>query len=434
MVELIKNLPERFKDFEESLKAFEERQIIITDEDLKLLIESDVIPKKLKDWLVQDIQKMQKEKKQMMSISDENRNKPFKSSDRPLTKEEKYKLEEELFFRLQILHWLFQNKKILKNNRKYLSNVKTLFNNIDPIEKFGIVNCISNSLYHLIDLLNSMTVNNLYETTFEAKSSITNSKGELISLSYIYQATSNEEADRILKNYLSIMRTKGIKILMAYWLMANKTGRVEYHCSMTEIMKLVSDDERVSFFSVKEKEEFWALTKMIAMSKLSRDRNIKKPGGKGDSIQWIEQPLLEIIGGIKEINEEKKYPTFITIRVLMPKNDPKGFAPTIYRNKTIQLSPSDILLAFLLQTRAGQRGMGSKDIYFDWKFIFEAGNLQTTAITNQRVAKAKARKKMDRLKKSEIIEKWDEELMGVCVTPKKQKKKPKEDDDKKNIT
>jgi hypothetical protein len=29
---------------------------------------------------------------------------------------------------------------------------------------------------------------------------------------------------------------------------------------------------------------------------------------------------------------------------------------------------------------------------------------------------------MDRLRASEIIEKWTEELLGVCVTPKKQKK------------
>jgi hypothetical protein len=63
-----------------------------------------------------------------------------------------------------------------------------------------------------------------------------------------------------------------------------------------------------------------------------------------------------------------------------------------------------------------------------WDFIFEVGNLQTTALSNHRGAKAKARKKMDRLQEGEIIENWNEELMGVCVTPKKQKRTaPKED-------
>jgi len=69
---------------------------------------------------------------------------------------------------------------------------------------------------------------------------------------------------------------------------------------------------------------------------------------------------------------------------------------------------------------------GHRNIHADWDFIFEAGNLKATANTKKAVAKAQARKKMDRLQQSEIIEKWDEELMGVCITPKKQKEKKKQ--------
>lgn len=68
---------------------------------------------------------------------------------------------------------------------------------------------------------------------------------------------------------------------------------------------------------------------------------------------------------------------------------------------------------------------GTKDLYFDWDFIYEAGGLQTTALTDQRGAKAKARKKMVRLQESKIIENWDEELTGVRIIPKKQKRKLK---------
>jgi hypothetical protein len=80
-----------------------------------------------------------------------------------------------------------------------------------------------------------------------------------------------------------------------------------------------------------------------------------------------------------------------------------------------------------LQTRATQRGYGTKPLHFDWDFLFEAGNLQTTAISKKAVAKAQTRKKMDRLQQSEIIEKWEETLIGMDIIPTKQKKieKPK---------
>lgn len=166
------------------------------------------------------------------------------------------------------------------------------------------------------------------------------------------------------------------------------------------------------------------------MSKLSRERKIKKRGTSTEIIQWVEQPLVEIIGGEKEMTAEDKYPLALAVRVLMPRMDKKGFSPTRYKNNTAALSPSDMLLGFLIQTRAGQMGRGSKNLHYDWDFIFEAGNLQTTAQTNHRGAKAKARKKMDRLQKGEVIETWNEELMGVCVTPKRQKKKIDKEDKK----
>jgi hypothetical protein len=181
--------------------------------------------------------------------------------------------------------------------------------------------------------------------------------------------------------------------------------------------------------SVKEKEEHWAITKMLGMSKLSRERKVIKRGTCTEVVRWVEQPLLEIVGGEKEMAAEDKYPTVVAVRVLMPRMDrkSKGFSPTMFSNKTLCLSPSDVYLAFMVQTRATQRQRGSKELHFDWDFIIEKGGLQTTAISNNSVAKASARKKMDRLQKNEIIEKWDEELLGVCIVPKKSKEKGKKD-------
>ncbi len=296
-----------------------------------------------------------------------------------------------------------------------------LFEGIDS-DEFGIANCISNSLYRLKELLKNMEPVLLYGNLYEAKGGVKTSKGEGISLAYTFMAPSQEDAQSHLKCYQSIMVAKGLKVLMAHWMMANKAGRVEFNCPMIDIMKLITDEKREAFFSVKEKEEYWALTKMLAMSKLSRERKVKKRGTSTEIVQWIEQPLLEIIGGEKEMTSEDKYPTSVAVRVLMPRIDTKGFAPIIYKNNTVLMSPGDAFLSFWIQTRAGQRKRGTKPIYCDWDFIIEAGNLQATALSNPRMAKVQARKKMDRLQQGEIIEKWDEELTGVCVTPRKTKK------------
>jgi hypothetical protein len=394
MHELIKKILEKQKELEEYLLSQVGTHILFSQEHIHLLVEAGKLPKELGDWFIQNHEK-----------------------------ESFGKAYDNAIFRDQLLICLLHHRHLICDSLAPSSSGSTLFENVNIEEEFGIANCISNSLYHLEELLKNMEIVKLYESLYEAKSSIKNAKGEAISLSYSFQSHSDEEAETLLREYKSTMMTKGLKIWLAYWLMANKLGRVEYSCHMIEIMKLIADDNREAFFSVKEKEEHWALTKMLEMSKLSRERRIKKRGTGTEIIQWIEQPLVEILGGEREMLKEDKYPTALVVRVLMPRMDTKGFAPSLYKNTTLALSPSDLFLAFKLQTRASQRKQDNLDIHVDWDFIFEAGNLQTTAASNPRGARAKARKKMDRLQENNVIEKWNERPVGVCVTPK-QKNKP----------
>jgi hypothetical protein len=419
---------DKHKEVEEFLRQHSGEQLSYSAEQLKVLVEQGYFPKDLAEWQLKYVgeklrknQEMQEFKKHNPDISEEDFLKHF-FKEGPLSTEETAKLYEDMAMSGQFFMHLLQNRHLLTGNVDN-SPAHGLFNGIDTSEEFGIANSICNSLYYLTELLKNMEISTLYEGLFEAKGSVKNSKGEAISLVYTFQATTKEEATSVLKNYQSLMATKGLKVWIAHWITANKLGRVEYSCPMIDIMKMAADEDREAFFSVKEKEEHWALTKMLGMSKLLRERKVKKRGTKAQIIQWVEQPLVEIIGGEKEMTAEDKYPVAIAVRVLMPRMDKKGFSPTIYKNNTIVLSPSDMLLAFVLQTRAGQMGRGTKNLHYDWDFIFEVGNLQTTALSNHRGAKAKARKKMDRLQEGEIIENWNEELMGVCVTPKKQKKK-----------
>src|SRR5690349_3778465 len=350
MHELIKKILEKQKELEEYLFSQVGNHISFSQEHIHLLVEAGKLPKEVGDWFIKN-----HEKERFGKVCDN------------------------VIFRDQLLICLLHHRHLICQDIIPSNHGAVLFENVNIDEEFGIANCISNSLYHLEELLKNMEITKLYESTYEAKSSIKNAKGEAISLSYSFQSCSSEEAETLLKNYKTTMMTKGLKVWLAYWLMANKLGRVEYSCHMIEIMKLISDDNREAFFSVKEKEEHWALTKMLEMSKLSRERKIKKRGTGTEIIQWIEQPLVEILGGEREMLKEDKYPTAIVARVLMPRMETKGFAPSLYKNTTLSLSPSDLFLAFKFQTRASQKKQDNLDIHVDWDFIFEAGNLKTTA-------------------------------------------------------
>ena len=104
---------------------------------------------------------------------------------------------------------------------------------------------------------------------------------------------------------------------------------------------------------------------MLGMTKLSRSRIARKPGKSKESIQWIEQPLVEVFGGERLLESEDKYPDAIAIRVLMPKMGGKSFVPALYKNSTLLLNPNDLYLAYIVQTRASQMERGERELFFD---------------------------------------------------------------------
>jgi hypothetical protein len=294
---------------------------------------------------------------------------------------------------------------------------KTLFNNIDKNKDMGIVRALVDSLYHLEKILSDMKLSNLYENVYLAKGSIINSKGETISLEYTFHATSSSNALSALEEYKSIMIKKGLRTWMAYWCTANQKGCLEYKCSLTEVMKWTSGETRESYFSQKEKEEFWSLTKMLEMTKLSRSKVEKRLNKTKEKsfIQWIEQPLIEVCGGERPL--DGNCPINLAVRVLMPNIGKKSYVPASYKISTLSMNPNDIYLAFIIQTRASQ--MGHEDLFFKWDYLFEIGNLQQTAVSNPRTAKSKIRLKMDKLKKVQIVDSCDVQDNGLTIYPKR---------------
>ena len=318
---------------------------------------------------------------------------------------------------LQIIKYLQTHAKSLGFEELPYHESKQLFNNASLEDNFGIARGGGDLIYHLLTIVENITVSNLYETLYEAKGSTKNSKNQTINLTYSFHASNEEEAQKSIEEYKRLMLTKCLRVWMAYWLMANICARFEFSCPMIDVMKLMSDADRKSFFSVKEKQEHWAMTKTLSMTKLSVERTVTKRGTKEKITQWVEWPLLEIMGGEKEAEGPEKYPSLISVKVFAPIENKKAFFAALYKNNTLRLPPTDILFAFIIQTRASQMGRGSKAIHFDWEYAFRAGNLEATAKTKQAVAKAQTRKKMDKFKEAKIIRDWEEQLLGIKYNP-----------------
>ncbi len=404
-------------------------QYFFSSEHIKIWEKKGVIPEDLVDNFFKMLNKMREEHLRLKEFKTKHPTptweemKAFLGIPRVCTQEESDQMRKDIEMSIKFHEFLRGNWEKLISSLEEEADNEGLFNNVSDDDKMGIVRLITDSMYHLNKLLKEATLSLLYDNFYEAKSVIQNSKGEDISLIFSFPASSQEEAVKTFGEYKKIMIGKGLKIWMAHWGLANDLGRTEYSCQMIDVMKMLAENDRQRHFSVKEKQEHWTITKMLGMTKLLREHAVRKKGTNTFITRWMEQPLLEILGGEKEAEAGDKYLEAITVRVLVPQVDMKGFVPAIYNKATYRLHPSDASLAFVIQTRAAQRNRGETELKFDWKFLFEVGNLERTAQSNQRVAKAIARKKMDKFQKEEIIERWDEESAGMRITPKSQKKR-----------
>ena len=48
---------------------------------------------------------------------------------------------------------------------------------------------------------------------------------------------------------------KGLRTWMAYWCAANEKGRVEYKCSLTDVMKWVADEDRETYSLARKRKK-----------------------------------------------------------------------------------------------------------------------------------------------------------------------------------
>ncbi len=382
-----------------------------TTEDFKELIESGKMPKELGDWYLQYIdEKNQKFKRWQKfladnpNMSEEDKWTHFYGPARTLSLEESLKTYAEManLGHIHNIMWGLKSANLVKqaDPQEILESNIQLFKNIDHDDNFGISYGNANVMYYLSGLIDNEPLHE-YADNWKAKGSTVDSYGRKINLEYDFKASSKEDAVRVVKEYKDMMTTKGIQTWMAYWKIANVSGRPEFTCPLIAIMKCLSIETRKNRFDPEERQRFWNITKTLQKTRISMERYVRTDAKGKKIMQWIEQPLIEILGGEKEEEASEKYPLTISVRIRSAQLGSKEFAPALYKNEILKLNPNDAYLAFALSTRYGQKKESSD---FDWDYIFGLGGLQGTAKTNPREAKIKARKKLTRLKKANILD------------------------------
>jgi len=401
----------------------------ISDSFLKNLVESGKLEKELYDWHIdwlaeknREFKKFDKFIKDNPDIPEKDRYERFYGATRTLSFEESLKRYEDTVKLQQIHAILFASHDSAKIQlRPDQQQTEQLFEGVDLDKYFGICNGLANALYYLIDLFESGSLKKDNLGNWKAAGEVKDSCGMRISLVYEFSATDKAEAEKHIENYKQMMKTKGILAWMSYWRVANRWPFPEFPCPLTEVMKCMSDENRSSRFDPEERDSFWRITRQLQKTKIKIEKFVKKNKQGNVITRFIEQPLIQILGGEEIETATEKYPLKITVRVLGDTIKGKDFAPALYKNDTTKLAPSDVFLAFGLQTRYGQK---KEAMFFDWGWFFRAGNIQNTAKTNKRMAKAVTRKKMEKLKKAGISTEVKETKGGIrsSIVPFKKKK------------
>ncbi len=387
-------------------------------EHINTWIEEKRIPKKLAKLYIDTIKNMNQDmNSKCKTYMDFLKNKPnpskqeLKNLFKSMTAPSVIQFQEDIKNIANFQRYLVENFEKLTNALEVNTG---LFNFVNLDETFGISREMTDSVSYLKELINNATIEQYDDGSFFIKGKEKDSYGEHILVKYELITSSENEAKRLFKRYKKRMHEKGLTIWMAHWKIANEQGNIEGQVKMIDVMKECSDEDRTSSFSVKEKKDHWSDTLMVSRTTISKERVITKKGCKKDSTLWIEQPLLEILGGEKEIDD---FPTIIARRLLRQHDNVKFF-PAIFKNTTLQLHPSDVNLAFYIQNRASQ--YQEKKLKLDWPLLLELGNLEKTYISNPRVAKKEIRNKMRRFVERGILENWEETAVQIWVTPSPQ--------------
>ena len=278
-------------------------------------------------------------------------------------------------------------------------------------EDFGITKAVMDRLVYIQELLGKATLTRISEDSegYLVSSKLSLSSKEPLGLEYHFLAKDQNSAEQIFEIYKEEMDKAVLKVLLGFWKVANDRGKFDYTADITEIMEKTADVGRESYFSVKEKKKFWALSKLLESTKLTLviPYKHKKHRNAKEKILTIEHRLIEIFARDSEKDEDSKgYPNKINVRVLNPEEfKEKAQLATAIANGTLRLAHRDILLALSVQTRAAQR-RDVQEMQCNEDFLIERSHLRNTKEANSSVARLRLKEKLDRVKESGAMADW----------------------------
>ena len=250
------------------------------------------------------------------------------------------------------------------------------YKTIDPKNEFGISRVVADKVYNLPRILeNAMLVRQGETTTYIIQAEWKDSYGNPIRLEHRLQATSPQEAERI--GEIVLKRLKGIqlKIWSACWKMAGTKSRLTFTCRLTDLMKY-SNPLRNAHFNSAERLEFYEHLRSLENTKFVYTKSYKVRGK--DKVESYEIRLLEIHRRSGDKNEET--PQELTMTVLNAaalQKQKTTFVGVPVKNKTLELSVDDTMLAHIVQTRKSQN-MKDPHLKFKRGDLMEIAGLSKT--------------------------------------------------------
>ncbi len=298
-----------------------------------------------------------------------------------------------------------------------------LYKSVNPATEFGIARFIADQVNHLPRLLEKAEVRKPKgSANYIIYAEKTLNKEQKLSFNYVLVATSAEEALKIAEKVKKKLTGLGLKIWLVCWEIGNEKKKLSFPVELTEIMRRCHP-ERKSYFSEKEKEEFYEELKRLKTPEFVLEQNIKKPQDKKDKILKYNIPMLFISA---ETGREGKPPQIVqinlfNIQTIAPERKTSYIGAPIKRT-TLSLEARDTSLSAWLQIRISQLKGGDKKNKtntsshdFHREDLIRAAGLTQTNKSNPWKANTLLLQKLSRYKKSKIIKKYPEKITEIVT-------------------
>lgn len=325
---------------------------------------------------------------------------------------------------LDILLSSHSNKKVitLQNVRVFIDQLhdeessnlgKKFFKGIEYETEFGVSRLMADRVYHLPKLLEKLELTSDRTNSYRLGAK-EDTRAGLVGLDYFFEASNEEEAQKIAEIFKKKITGIGERLLLASWDFANDARSWIFEVDTCDLYRKCYPD-RIAHPNGEERREFLNLIRLLERTKFSL---VRKPNKKSSATTTYELPVLQICSFDGCINLNGGWPRRLKLQVLPPSaiSDKMSFVGAPIHRSTLRLDHTDINLATMLQTRRSQR-RGEDNIRFSLKDLIIVAGLQNTAKKKPAQAIKLLIAKLNRLKEEGIIKSFPNQMPDRLQDP-----------------